>query len=118
MSIIESTSWADMVEIETKKRYEIDIIGVKGRTCLCVDCKEWSGGRDKKSGLKNAAKKMEKRVEELKKFLKKNSITDVDMDFYPIIVTLLEENLIKENDTLIIPASKLNSFLLEIETYT
>lgn len=103
---------------KTKRRYEIDILAMKQNFCLCVDCKEWSRGRYKKAGLKQAVKQLEKRTAELKKFLKKSSIVDQKFKFYPIIVTLFEEDIAKESKSFIVPASKLNSFLCEFETYT
>ncbi len=108
---------------KTKNRYEIDLLASNNRYVLCIDCKEWNKGRYKKSGLKNAVVKQEKRLVELKKFLKKNLIANQILGinskskFYPLIVTLFEEELSKENNTLIIPAWKLNGFLLEFENH-
>ena len=108
---------------KTKNRYEIDLLAVSSRFSICVDCKYWSQGRNKKSGLKSAAKKQEERVKELQKFLKKNLIAKEMLKinrkakFHPMIVTLFEEDLVKENDTIVLPAWKLNSFLIEFENY-
>lgn len=108
---------------KTKRRYEIDIVAIKNKIILCVDCKEWGKGRYKKSGLISAVKKQEERVMQLENFLKKNLIArqtlklDVDYKIYPVIVTWLQEELIKENNTFIIPVWKLNSFLVEIYNY-
>lgn len=108
---------------KTKRKYEIDIVTIKQNIVLCVDCKEWSKGRYKKSGLKNSAKNQEKRVKEFKNFLKKNLIIqnllkiDLKSKFYSLIVTLLEEGLVIEGHTFFVPIWKLNSFLLEAEEY-
>jgi len=108
---------------KTKNRYEIDLLAINKRVAFCVDCKEWNQGRYKKTGLKYAAKNQEKRLEELRKFLKKNPIAtgmlnvDANPNFYPLIVTLFEEDLTKENNTIIVPAWKLNGFLLEMDNY-
>jgi Holliday junction resolvase-like predicted endonuclease len=108
---------------KTKKRYEIDLVSVKNKIGLCVDCKEWSGGRYKKSAIRRAAKNQEKRMKELVKFLRKNPIAkhmlkiDKRIKFYPLIITWQQEDLIQEKDTFIVPIYKLNSFLLEIENY-
>lgn len=108
---------------KTRRRYEIDILAIKRNKVLCVDCKEWGRGRYKKTGLKHAIEKQEERVKELKKFLKNNPIAqnklkiNMNYEFHPLIVTWLQEDLIKENDTLIVPVWKLNSFLLELEKY-
>ena len=108
---------------KTNKRFEIDIIATKGNLILCVDCKEWSKGRYKKTGLKYSAENQERRIREFKKFLKKNLIAknllkiDLKLKFYSLIVTLLEEDLIVEGKTFFVPAWKLNSFLVELEQY-
>jgi len=107
-----------------KNRYEIDIIGISPNFVLVVDCKQWGKGRSKISGLRIAAEKQEKRMDELKKFLRNNPIAKdmmkIDLkkqEFHPIIVTWVQENLTKENKTLIVPVWKLNSFLVESEKY-
>ena len=108
---------------KTKNRYEIDLLAIGKRVAFCVDCKGWGRGRYKKTGLKYAAKNQEKRLEELRKFLKKNPIAVGMMnigqtqEFYPLIVTLFEEDLLKESDTIVVPVWKLNSFLLEMDNY-
>ncbi len=110
------------VRFKTRKRYEIDLVAVRG-VVLCVDCKEWGRGRYKKAGLKHAAGKQEERTKKMKRFLKGNPIAQDKLkitpkdEFYTLIVTLLEEELIKEGNALIIPVWKLNSFLAELENY-
>lgn len=111
------------LRFKTKKRYEIDLIAKRRNIVLCIDCKEWSRGRHKKTGLRYAIKKQKERVKELVKFLKGNPIAEnklkmnVKDKFYPLIVTLFLEELVKENGSFIVPVWKLNSFLLEIESY-
>jgi Holliday junction resolvase-like predicted endonuclease len=105
---------------KTKKRYEIDVVAIRANMVFCVDCKQWRGGRYKKSGLKRAIIMQKERVEELEGFI----IDDTDMKrnlgidkqcIYPLIVTLFEENLIEFENCFIVPAWKLNSFLLDFE---
>ncbi len=108
---------------KTNSRHEIDLLAVRNKLVLCIDCKEWNRGRYKKTGLKYAARNQEKRLGELRKFLKKNPIAtgilnvDANSNFYPLIVTLFEEDLTKERDTIVIPVWKLNLFLLEMDNY-
>lgn len=108
---------------KTRNRYQIDIVAIRQNKVFCVDCKQWGRGRYKKSGLKQAVKEQEKRVKELKRFLKKNLIAqkilkiDLDYTFCSLIVTLLEEDLLKENETFVVPVWKLNSFLLDMEKF-
>jgi len=108
---------------KTGRRYEIDVIAVKNNFVLCVDCKEWSRGRYKKSGLVGAVKKQEERVNQLERFLKANLLARKSLklgsnyQIHPAIVTWLQEDLIKESNTFVIPVWKLNSFLIDIYSY-
>jgi len=108
---------------KTNRRYEIDVFAIRQDLIFCVDCKKWSEGRNKKSGLKSATKDQEIRMKELKKFLKKNIIAKEmlkikpKVDYNPLIVTFLDEDLLHENNCFIVPVWKLNSFLLEIDKY-
>lgn len=105
---------------KTKKRYEIDVIAVKNNQVICVDCKWWRKGRYKKSGLKTAIKLHEKRTKEFEKFLKENSIAqsllNIEENFVTnsLLVTLYDEAIVKEGETLIVPVWKLNSLLNEV----
>lgn len=109
--------------LKTNRRYEIDLIAIKGNKIICVDCKEWGRGRYKKSGLKNAADKQKQRVKEFIKFLRKNPIAKAKFrirkkyKFHPLIITLFQEEIVKKDDIFIVPIWKLNSFLNEIERY-
>jgi len=108
---------------KTRNRHQIDVVAIKENKVFCVDCKQWGGGRYKKYGLKKAVKEQEKRLEELKNFLKKNLIAqkmlkiNLNDKFYSLIVTLLQEDMIKENKTFVVPVWKLNSFLVELERW-
>ncbi len=102
---------------KTEHRYEIDIIASRPRTVVCVDCKEWSMGRNKKHALKKASIKQKQRTEQFKKFISENpdtleSIHIVDeQEFYPIMVTLYEESIKDVSNVKIVPVWKLNTFL-------
>ncbi|MBU5537537.1 MAG: restriction endonuclease [Candidatus Aenigmatarchaeota archaeon] len=108
---------------KTKRNYEIDIIAVRNNKIFCVDCKWWGRGRYKKTSLRQAAINQENRVKEFQKFLKKNPLAksmlkiNPGYTIYPLITTLHEEDVIKENNTIFIPAWKLNKFLIEAEQY-
>ncbi|MEM5836492.1 MAG: restriction endonuclease [Candidatus Aenigmatarchaeota archaeon] len=96
------------------RKYEVDILAYKGDLVLCIDCKKWSSGRYKKSGIRKSVELNEKRVKALKEFLGEKFRAS---RFLSLIVTLLDEDLVLENKTLIIPIYKLNSFLLEVESF-
>jgi Holliday junction resolvase-like predicted endonuclease len=108
---------------KTKRKYEIDLIASRNNLVLCTDCKSWASKGSKKSKLKKAVEKQEERVRELKKFLRKNPIAKNELKisqkskFKSIIITLLEEDFVKERESLIIPIFKLNSFLNEVERF-
>jgi len=108
---------------KTSRRYEIDLIAMKGNKIIYIDCKEWGRGRHKKSGLKNAADKQKQRVKEFIKFLRRNPIAKTKFRInkkyqcHPLIITLFQEEIVKKDDVFIVPIWKLNSFLNEMEKY-
>jgi Holliday junction resolvase-like predicted endonuclease len=108
---------------KTKRRYEIDLIATRGNFVICADCKDWSSGRHKKTALRYAAKEQEERIKEFKRFLKKNPIAkgllkiSQTPHFVPLIISLLQEDLLIEGKTIVSPVWKLNNFLVELESY-
>jgi Holliday junction resolvase-like predicted endonuclease len=105
---------------KTGRRYEIDIVASSGSAVVCVDCKQWSGGRYKKSGLETAARDQETRTKELERFFMTNTVAQkmhAGCDFHPMVATMLEEDLTKVGETWVVPAGKLNSFLSNREEY-
>jgi hypothetical protein len=106
-----------------EKRHEVDILAIRRNLVFCVDCKRWSGGRYKKSGIKRSVEEQEKRTNLIKNIIDKNPILrktlkiESNPEVKPLIITLMEEDLTKEKNTFIVPVFKLNSFLLEIENY-
>jgi len=108
------------LRFKTDRRYEIDIIASNSRDVFCIDCKDWSGGRYKRSGLRIAAEAQILRTKELENFVSGNSIArhklriNPNSVFYPTIVTLFEEDvsdIVDVEGVHIIPVWKLNSFL-------
>ncbi len=89
---------------KTFKWFEIDVIAEKSDFVFCVECKKWGKGRYKKSQIRKACKIHSLKTFEFSKFIDKRTI--------PLIVTYLEEDIIKENDVIVVPIWKLNSFLL------
>lgn len=109
---------------KTGERYEIDIIAVKRNLSLVIDCKHWGRGRHKKTGLKYAVEDQEERVGELKNFLeedpgsqKRLGLSLEKTELIPLIITWLEESLLKYEETFIVPVWKLNHFLLNLSKY-
>ncbi len=93
---------------KTDKRYEVDIIAEKN-VIICVDCKRLSSGRSKRSFLKNSAERHKKRTEELGKFSKK------DKKLLPLIITLMDEDIIEYQNVIILPIWKINDFILSLD---
>ena len=108
---------------KTNRRYEIDILAVKKKILLAIDCKKWGRGRHKKTGLKYAILDQKERVKQLKKFLKNNLLAKSKLKiskkvkFIPLIITWFEEDLIEHENAFIVPVWKFNSFLLNLSEY-
>jgi len=108
---------------KTDRRFEIDVLAVKDKTSLLIDCKQWGRGRYKKTGLKYSVEEQKERAKQLKKFLKNNPIAQAElkikktMKFIPLLVTWFEEELLEHENTLVIPVWKFNEFLLSISEY-
>jgi len=108
---------------KTKRRYEIDIVAVKKKILLAIDCKQWGRGRYKKTGLKYAIQDQKERVKQLKKFLKNNLIgksklkVSKGVKFLPLIITWFEEDLLEHENVFIVPIWKFNQFLLNQSEY-
>lgn len=107
---------------KTRRRFEIDLIAVRWDFVFCVDCKRWSGGREKSWSISKAARDQEGRTKELKKFLKSNPIAKRIMKvsggrFVPMLVTLHQERILKEGGTYVVPVGKLNSFILRCDEF-
>jgi len=108
---------------KTKTRYEIDILAIREKTALAIDCKQWGKGRYKKTGLRYASQYQKDRVKQLKKFLKNNIIAQnklglkKNVKFIPLIVTWFEEDLIEHENVFIVPIWKFNQFLLSLSEY-
>lgn len=97
----------NVVKTLNKRRRQYDVIARKeGRTYL-AECKKWSGNRYRLSQLKKAIEKHIERSEFYRDLTDEAPI--------PIIVTLIEEEIQLYEGIPIIPISKLNSFLNEIE---
>jgi len=108
---------------KTDRKFEIDIISSNRNNILTIDCKHWNRGRYKKSGLKYAVEEQKHRLEEFKKFVNNNPIAknkfqiNEKTKFTPLIVTWFEEDLLKHENTFIVPVCKLNEFLLRLSEY-
>ena len=117
--ILERNSWniRKNFRFKTERRYEIDILATLGNKSLAIDCKHWSIRSGKASQLRIAAENQKERVNQLKKIKFLYQFAQKDFETYPLIVTWYEEKLIREGEVWIVPVSKLNSFLLDLDSY-
>lgn len=101
---------------KTESRYEIDIIATKNGRVLAIDCKHWGIRKGKKYQIIKAIEKQKIRIKEFQKI---NFFMEMERKHkvFPLIITWFEEDIINENDTYVVPISKLNLFLLEIDRY-
>jgi Holliday junction resolvase-like predicted endonuclease len=108
---------------KTDRRFEVDVIASDKNNILIIDCKQWDRGRYKKTGLKYAVEEQKYRLEEFKKFIENNPIeknkfqVNEKIKFIPLIITWFEEDLLKHENTFIVPVWKLNEFLLSLSEY-
>lgn len=93
------------VKTLNKMRRQYDVIAkIKDKTFL-VEFKKWSSNRYRLSALRSAVRKHKERSEFYRKLTNENVI--------PIIVTLIEEEILLCEDIPIIPIFRLNSFINE-----
>jgi Holliday junction resolvase len=97
----------NMVKTFNRKRRQYDVIAKKNNEIFLVECKKWAGNRARLSALKAAIEKHKERTEFYKNLTKEHAI--------PIIVTLIEEEIKFYEEVPIVPISKLNSFLNEVD---
>jgi len=88
-----------------KKRRQYDVIAKKNDKTFLVECKKWAGNRYRLSALRTAVKQHKERSEFYKNLTNENAI--------PIIVTLIEEEILFCEEVPVVPILKLNSFINE-----
>jgi len=93
------------VKTSNNKRRQYDVIARKNSKTFLIECKKWSGNRYRLSALKTAVKKHKERCEFYRCLTDENPI--------PIIVTLIEEEILIFESVPIVPISRLNSFINE-----
>ncbi len=97
------------------RRYEIDVVGVKGDKVLLIDCKKWK--RMSSSMLKNAVEKQLERTRALSETLES---VGLHLEYsrillIPVIVTMLAGDMAFYDSVPIVPISKLKNFLYNFE---
>ena len=105
-----------------KRRYEIDVVGVRFNLVLLIDCKHYNLGKGKTSALRKAAEKQfirgEAFISSIKKHKNKISIpSDQKLCIVPLIVSWFHSLTIEESSVAVIPAFSFNSFINNLEKY-
>ncbi|MDD1751979.1 MAG: restriction endonuclease [Methanotrichaceae archaeon] len=90
-----------------KKRRQYDVIAKNCDKLFLIECKKWAGNRYRLSALKTAIKQHKERTKFYKNLTEESPI--------PIIVTLIEEEIKFYKKVPIVPISKLNSFINEVD---
>ncbi|MBC7110370.1 MAG: restriction endonuclease [Archaeoglobi archaeon] len=91
------------------RRYEVDVLAVRDERVFAVDCKFYQNHWYRRSKIRGEAKRHSRRCEALSEKLGKRVI--------PLLVTLIEEDILMEEGCIIISHEKLNDFLLNAEIY-
>lgn len=96
----------NIVKTLKRKRRQYDVIARKVDGTILVECKKWSGHRPRLSALKRAIEQHKERCEFYR--------TVTGSQSFPVVVTLIEEEIKSYEGVPIVPILKLNSFLREI----
>lgn len=97
------------VVVFEKGRRQFDIIAKRFHTTFLVECKKWSGKRYKAGMLKKAVADHLKKCGMFREIYGKNAV--------PVIVTLVEEDIISHDGVPVIPIEKLNAFINHFEEW-
>jgi hypothetical protein len=98
------------VKTYEKKRRQYDVIAWKSNQTFLVECKKWAGNRYRLSALKKAIEQHKERTRFYETITREDAI--------PIIVTLIEEELLFYEGVPIVSIQKLNSFVHELDRQT
>jgi Restriction endonuclease len=92
----------------TNPSMEIDVIGIRRDLAILIDCKHW-----KKNNLASTSEYAKKQLRRSKLFLKKKTGVSFAL---PVILTLHAEKVQLIDKIPVVPISKLDSFLKDIQT--
>lgn len=90
-----------------KRRRQYDVIAKANNKTFLVECKKWAGNRSRISALKKAIEKHKERTEFYRHLTQE--------DVFPIIVTLVEEEIRSYEGVPIVPILRLNAFINELD---
>lgn len=101
----------------TNRRYEIDVVALRKPILFCVDCKHYGIRLGKSSALRVAVEAQIQRTEALaNSFAAHQAALNCtgwhNCTLLPLLVTMLNEELIFHENVPVVPAARLNAFLL------
>ncbi len=92
-----------------RKRRQYDVIALKGDRTFLVECKKWAGSRYRLSALKRAVLQHKERTAFYE--------TVMHEDAVPVIVTLIEEEILVYEGVPLVPVLRLDSFISELDNH-
>ena len=97
------------VKTLNKKRRQYDVIAKKSNQTFLIECKKWSGNRYRLSALKKTIIQHKERTTFYESISNEDAI--------PLIVTLIEEEILVFEGVPLVPVQKLNSFIGELDNH-
>ena len=97
------------VKTLNRKRRQYDVIAWKDNQTFLIECKKWSGNRYRLSALKRAILQHKERTAFYEGITGEDAI--------PLIVTLIEEEVLVFEGVPLVPILKLNSFITELDNH-
>ncbi len=98
------------VKTHHKKRRQYDVIARKDSRTFLVECKKWAGSRYRLSALKRAVGQHKERAAFYEDVTGREAI--------PVIVTLIEEAVLVHEGVPLVPVTRLNAFIRELDRHT
>jgi hypothetical protein len=105
-----------------KLRHEIDVIGVKGKLALCVDCKHWMYGWQRGriiNAVKNQVERTKALAAEAPKYQEKLMLgQENQLLLIPLLVTLADVSSRTVHGVPVVPILRMKAFLSELSDMT
>jgi hypothetical protein len=102
-------TYVNTVKTLHKKKRQYDVIAKKSTKTFLIECKKWAGNRYRLSALKRAILQHKERTTFYENVCNEEAI--------PIIVTLIEEEILVFEGVPLVPVHKLNSFISELDNH-
>jgi hypothetical protein len=97
------------VKTLNKKRRQYDVIARKGDRTFLVECKKWAGNRYRLSALKRAVLQHKERTTFYEGIMHGDTV--------PVIVTLIEEEILVHEGVPLVPVLRLDAFIRELDCH-